>query len=459
MSRPKVAVIGAGSFFFGRAVIWNMTHSKVLRGGTLALVDTDPAVLKTMMKLARRVIAATGAPTRLIGSTDRREVLRGADFVVLTFSDRNTHFRGIDAEVAARYGVKMCSADTIGPGGIMRSLREVPMALSVARDVAKLAPDAWVINFVNPTAVLGIALMRHAPVRSFAICDGLHEPHFRLSVLKEAGILPAGAAAVPPEKEKVLDLSVAGVNHFTWMIRFRYAGRDMLPLWKRKLEARAAAETEVIDAKSRFNRRYSLELMKVFGACPVCISHTKEYVPFFQGIGTLPDEPATLTIFDAAARARQMEARWKETAAFADGKIPVRRFLREGRGDHATDIIESMWGRLGKPFYINAANLGAVTNLADDAFLELRSDVDLSGVRPQPVGAFPRGLLGMEQLVLDTHELTAEAVVTCDRDTLLRAFLTDPIVNSISDARRMMEELLERERDALPSKWFARNRR
>jgi len=163
MSSPKVVVIGAGSFFFGRPVIWNMTHSEVLRGGTLALVDTKPDVLETFVNLAKRTIEATGAPTKLIASTDRREMLKDADFVVYTFSERNAYFRGLDCEIALKHGVRMCSGDTIGPGGIFRACREIPKALAMTKDIEELAPNAWVINFVNPTAVLGIALMRYAP--------------------------------------------------------------------------------------------------------------------------------------------------------------------------------------------------------------------------------------------------------------------------------------------------------
>ncbi|NLE29943.1 MAG: glycoside hydrolase family 4, partial [Phycisphaerae bacterium] len=176
MHSVKIVVIGAGSYFFGKQVIYKMATSKVLAGGTLALVDTDPKVLKTMMTLARRIFDATRCDVKLIGSTDRRKVMKDADFIVLTFSERNAYFRGLDTQIAAKHGIRMCSSDTIGPGGIFRALREVPHVMAMAKDAEKLAPRAWVINFVNPTSVLGIALKRFAPnVKSFALCDGHHE--------------------------------------------------------------------------------------------------------------------------------------------------------------------------------------------------------------------------------------------------------------------------------------------
>ncbi|MBT3275306.1 MAG: glycoside hydrolase family 4, partial [Spirochaetales bacterium] len=161
MQSPKITVLGAGSFFFGRPVIWNMVTSETLRSGTLALVDTNPDVLKTMMDLAKLAIDATGAPCKLIGSTNRRDVMKDSDFVVTTFSDRNAHFRGVDTSIAAKYGVSMCSSDTIGPGGIFRALREIPKLMDMAKDAEELCPNAWMVNFVNPTTVLGITLMRY----------------------------------------------------------------------------------------------------------------------------------------------------------------------------------------------------------------------------------------------------------------------------------------------------------
>jgi alpha-galactosidase len=459
MAGPKVTVIGAGSFFFGRPIIHKMATSDVLAGGTLALVDTDAKVLRTMVRLARRVFESRRCGVRVVGSVDRRRVMADSDFIVLTFSDRNAHFRGIDTRLAARHGIRMCSSDTIGPGGIFRALREVPHAVAMARDAARLAPGAWVINFVNPTAVLGMALRRWAPqVRSFALCDGHHEPYHSLRYCKLVGILPEEATEIPPQVRARLDLAIAGVNHFTWILRFRYDGRDMMPAFLRKMRAQVRAERADSGAhsKARFNRTYSMQLYKVFGVWPDNPGHTKEYVPYFQGHGVRPPRPEPIALFDAEQRAVRMAESWRIGEQYASGKRSAGRFVREEPNDHASDIIENMWGGLGKAYFINSANRGAVSNLPPDAFLELRSDVDMAGPRPQPVGPMPRGVLALQHQVLDTHELTAEAAMTGDRGTLLRAMMTDPICNNIPDAEACIRELLEAERDALPRYWYRR---
>ncbi len=457
MSSAKIVVIGAGSYFFGKPVIYKMATTPVLAGGTLALVDTDKKVLDTMMRLARRVFAQTKCGVKLIGSTDRRKVMKDADFIVLSFSERNAHYRGIDTKIAARHGIRMCSSDTIGPGGIFRALREVPHVLAMARDAARLAPSAWVINFVNPTAVLGIALKRFAPdVKSFALCDGHHEPYNTLNWCKFVGILPQDVEKMPPEVYKKLDLKIGGVNHCTWIVRFAYDGKDMMPVFRKKLvELVNKEKTNPGDhSKGRYNNTYALELFDLYGAYPTAVGHTKEYVPFFQGYGAKPVYPEPITLFDAERRAREMAAAWKITEEFAAGKRTMKEFLKLTHSDHATDIIENMWGGLGKSYYINSFNRGAVTNMPDDAFLELRSDIDMHGPRPQPFGQLPRGILGLTHQVLDTHELTAQAAVTCDKKILRRAMLTDPICNNIPDADACIADLLAAQRDILPGAWY-----
>lgn len=457
MHSVKIVVIGAGSYFFGKQVIYKMATSKILAGGTLALVDTNPKVLKTMMTLAQRVFDATKCRVKLIGSTDRRKVMKDADFIVLTFSERNAYFRGIDTQVAAKHGVRMCSSDTIGPGGIFRALREVPHVMAMAADAEKLAPNAWVINFVNPTSVMGIALKRFAPrIKSFALCDGHHEPYNTLMWCKNVDILPQEASIVPSEVWNKLELKIGGVNHCTWLVKLNYDGKDMLPVFQKKLVKWVEEEKKnpASKAKPRFNHTYSLELFDLYGAYPTAVSHTKEYVPFFQGYGISPIRPEPIKLFEADVRAQEMADAWKQTQEYASGKIPVKRFLKEITGDHATDIIENMWGGLGKAFYINTFNSGAITNMPNDAFVELRCDIDMRGPRPQPFGQMPRGLLALQHQVLDTHELAAQAAVTCDRTILRRAMLTDPLCNNISDADACIKELLEAQRGVLPKEWY-----
>jgi len=456
IQHPKVVIIGAGSLFFGRQGIWQMVTSPYLNQGTLALVDIDEEKLNKMMKLANLVKEHAGVKLKIEGSTERKDVLKGADFVVLSFAKDTVRYRGIDCEISVKYGVRMCSGDTIGPGGIFRAMRELPVILECAKDIEALCPDAWVINYINPTAVNGLALRRYAPkLKSFALCDGLHMPHVKRNYAIRAGIINSPDEYTEEIASK-FDFRIAGVNHFTWLIKAEFEGKDVTPQIAESLKVAAAKETDGGDvgAKSAYNNAIGYELYKIFGYIPTCVGHTKEYVPFWQGWGKTADKIPPLSIWETEARYKRHEEMWKEVDSYIEGKQPIQKFLETYGPDHATDIIENMVGNLGKPFYINTFNMGAVTNIADDAFLELCCQVTMDGIKPYPVGEMPRGIRGMQEKVLDTHELTAEAIYECNFSKLRRAFMTDPIICSISDADNIIKELLEAEKDVLPECWY-----
>ncbi len=458
MKGPKVVLLGAGSLFFGRQAIWQMVQSEFLREGTLALVDTDPVHLARMTSLAQKVVAHGHSPLRIETATDRREVLKGADFVVLSFADRSVHFRGVDCAVALKYGIRMCSGDTIGPGGIFRTLREFPQILAACGDIADLAPEAWVINYINPTAANGIGLRLFAPkLKSFALCDGLHMPHIKRLYAERAGLLKEGQP-LSADVDRRFDMCIAGVNHFTWLLKAAHDGRDVSPAIAEFLRLQAGRESVGGDrgAKALHNETIGYDLYKAFGCIPTCVAHTKEYVRFYQGLGINPSAVPPLSIWETADRYERHAAMWRQVDGFVLGATPMKEYVSAFGPDHATDIIETMWAGLTKPFYVNTANQGTVTNMPSDAFLELLCDLDMQGPRPRPVGPAPVGLRGLWQQVLDAHELSVRAAVTCDRGLLERAFACDPLSVNLADCREMISELLQVERDALPAGWFPR---
>lgn len=451
---PKVVIIGAGSLFFGRQAIWQMVHSPYLNQGTLALVDTDASRLDRMAKLAEMVIAENNVALKLEAANDWRDVLPGADFVVLSFAANTVYYRGLDCAISEKYGIRMCSGDTIGPGGIFRAMRELPVIMDCARDIQQLCPDAWVINYINPSAVNGIALMRYAPdVKSFALCDSLHMPHIKRNHAVRAGII-ADRSEWTDAVDAAFDMRIAGVNHFTWMLKAEYESRDVMPEIAESIRLDGLKESESADAKGKYNHRIGYQLYEIFGKIPTCVAHTKEYVRFWQTASRLPSDIPPLSIWETDARYKWHESMWEQVDAFISGQTPIAEYMTTFGPDHATDIIENMVGNLGKPFYINTSNNGAVSNMANDAFLELLCDVTTEGgVKPRPVGEMPRGIRGMQEVILDTHELTAEAIVKCDYALLRRAIMTDPLASTIPDADGVLKELLEAERAALPAGW------
>ncbi|MFA6960445.1 MAG: hypothetical protein WC205_06830 [Opitutaceae bacterium] len=453
---PKVVLIGAGSAFFGRQTIWSMVSKQALRGGCLALADTDEVKLGWMEALAKRAIAATGASLTLQVSTDYRELLDGADFVILAFAVEGVELRGVDAEISTRHGMIMCSADTVGPGGIMRTLREVPRQSEMLNEVRARCPKAWVINWVNPTAAMGIAMMRHYPdLKTLAICDGPHNPRFNDNLIVNAGLAASPAEITDALRSRVLIRS-GGINHFNWLVEMRHEGRDLTPQIMQKLREASQAEHVATSDSSKRNlaNEIAWQLANAIGYVPMCIWHTQEYLPYFQGRDVDKSTALTIRQWNIDTRRQWMRECADDMKALAEGTRPIEDFLAKTTADHASDIIEAMWAGLPKVFYINTPSRGAVTNMADDAYLELPCMVDMNAVKPLPFGEIPRPLLGYMHRVLDEHELAVEAAVTCDRNVLRQAFLASMVSVSIPDVDNCIVELLDAQRDYLDAGWF-----
>lgn len=457
MKGPKVVLIGAASAFFGRQTIWSMVKKPALTNGTLALVDCDKKKLGWMQAIAEKAIAATGVPLKLEVTTNRKDVLKKADFVILAFANEGVKLRGVDADISTKHGMTMCSADTVGPGGIMRTLREVPRQNEVLDDVKKLCPNAWVINWVNPTAAMGIAMMRNYPeLNTLALCDGPHNPRFDKQICVDAGLAKSRDKVTDAMLSR-LKIRSAGVNHFNWITELTYNGKDMIPTLTARLKSASQGEHVAASEKGKIHltNHIAYQLANAMGYIPKCIWHTQEYLPYFQGHDVSKKDVLTIKKWDIKVRRKWMNDGWTDMREIASGKR-LEAFLANTTADHASDIIETMWTGNGKQYYINTRNDGAVTNMTDDAYLELLSTVDMNGVRPLPYGDIPRPLWGFMHRVLDEHELAVEAAVTCDRKTLLKAFLASMVTVSIPDARACMEELLKKEKDYLPKKWQKR---
>jgi alpha-galactosidase len=456
MKGPKVVLIGAGSAFFGRQTIWSMVMKDALNNGTLALVDYNREKLGWMASIARKCVEKKKVSLKIEADTDRKKVLKNADFVILAFANDGVKLRGTDADISTKHGMTMCSADTVGAGGIMRTVREVPHQNEILKDVEKLCPDAWVINWVNPTAAMGIAMMRHFPhIKTLAICDGPHNPRFDDTLILNAGLVKKVEEITDSLRSKVVIRS-GGINHFNCLIEMSYEGRDLIPHIKAGLKKASQAEhvAAAEDGKINLTNQIAYQLSEAVGYVPKCIWHTQEYLPYFQGHDIDTKKALKIKKWNIELRREWMNECWKDMKNLASGKRPVNDFLKKTSADHASDIIESMWSGKLKKFYINVKNNGAITNLTDDAYVEVPCIVDMNAVRPLPFGPLPRPILGYVQRVLDEHELAVQAAVTCDRKTLMQAFLASMVTVSIPDARNCMEEMLLAEKDYLPAKWF-----
>jgi alpha-galactosidase/6-phospho-beta-glucosidase family protein len=445
MNNPKIVIIGAGSLFFGRQAIWAAANLPGFRKCELCFVDTDPIHLEKIIALGKLVAEPTGA--KITGTDDFRAALPGADFVVLSFSYRNTHYRRIECEIGAKYGIRSCSGDTIGPAGIFHTLREFPKILEIARTMETLCPNAWLINYVNPAATMGIGLMRHSKIKSFALCDVHHMPHKKIGYLKLIG-----------EETRTLesfDMRIAGVNHCTWMLKAEIDGKNVLPRIRDAFLQNSTGEQDEGYAKRRFNHFITRQLADLYGAVPTCTGHTKEYVHFYQGHGAIREKIPPLSVFNCDEREQRTALMWEEIEDYLQGKKSVSEFHANLSADHAADVMHSMVVEDGRTYFINRSNRNCVEggrpvdNLPEDAFLELECRLDRNGPHPLKVGSFPFGLRALQYQILDIHELTIEAIMTHNKKLLVRALAMDPLVQSIATAQQLINELFALEKDVL----------
>ena len=254
----KVTIIGGGSSSFVPVLLRRLMTNQVLGDSTVTLMDIDQGRLDTMQRLGEKLIEGEGSALRVESTTDQREALAGADFVIAAISVGGFDAWANDLEIPARYGIVMHVADSVGPGGIMRAMRNIPVLAEVARNVAEVAPDAYVFNYTNPAPTEAMAMRRAAPsVKTFALCSCTGHPGSAEWLAGEAGVA-ADQIAMPPV--------VGGINHCASVQQLRLVdGTDAMPL------VRENATNPVV--------QWALD---TYGVLPYCWSHWVEHFPQLQ---------------------------------------------------------------------------------------------------------------------------------------------------------------------------------
>src|SRR3954454_23500302 len=212
-SPMRITIIGGGSYQWTPKLLVDFVNTPVVRDAEVVLHDIDPAPLPRMVELARHLAAVRGVSLTARATTDRRDALRDADFVVVNISTGGFRSMRHDLEIPERHGVRQAVGDTVGPGGVMRALRTIPVFLDIARDIEELCPDAWVLNLTNPMTTICRALTRETSLKTVGLCHEITITQFLLSLLLDESFLD-------------LPLTVGGVNHLPFVTALDVAGDD-----------------------------------------------------------------------------------------------------------------------------------------------------------------------------------------------------------------------------------------
>jgi alpha-galactosidase len=437
----RIAFIGAGSTVFAKNLIGDLLRAPELADSTtIALMDIDPERLRTSELVARRVAEGAGAQARIEATLDRREALAGADYVVTCFQVGGYRpSTVIDFEVPRRYGLRQTIADTLGVGGIMRGLRTIPVLLDVCRDMEELCPDALLLNYVNPMAMLCWAVAEASPIRTVGLCHSVQ--HTTSELADDLGI-PAGE----------IDHHVAGINHMAFFLRLERDGQDLYPALHDVLERGAMPTTNQV--------RY--EVLRHFGSFVTESSeHFAEYVPWFIKAHR-PDliERYAIPLDEYPRRSERSLEEWEDERRALERPGPM---YVPPSAEYGADIVRAC--ETGEPFRFNGNVPNRfrggllIDNLPADCCVEVPCVASAAGIEPQPVGALPRPLAALMQTNVSVQGLTVHAALTGDRAAVHQAAMLDPHTAGelpLDEIAALVDDLLEAHGEMIP--WSAGQR-
>lgn len=444
MLRPiKVTMMGAGSGFTPRLTS-DILSIPGNQGGTIALVDVDANRLDTMTRLIGRFIEQKGVADkwRVIGSTDRTEVMGGSDYLTNCIEVSGLGCVRFDNDIPKKYGVDQCIGDTIGPGGLFKSLRTIPVWLDVLRDAERLCPDALVLNYTNPMSMMCLAAARVSSMPIVGLCH---------SVQGTSDLL-ARRAGVPIAE---MEWECAGINHLAWFTKLRHQGKDLYPLLCEKATRDVYGDGPSDDwDKGDIVRK---DMMLHFGAFITESSgHLSEYLPYYRKRKDLLEKYARPGYDGGSSFYADNWPTWRANAdqdreAMVRGEKPVG---WDRSWEYASWIIEAR--EKDTPFRIhgNVPNAGGlIENLPHDGIVEVPVMVDRNGFNPCRYGKLPSQMAGICQMNMAMYELGAQAAIEKSVEKAIHALYLDPLTAAVccpAEIKAMVLEMFEAEKEFLP---------
>jgi alpha-galactosidase len=428
---PKITMVGAGSAVFARQIITDLLAVDNLESGVFALVDIDSIRLDLARRIAERLVQLSGKKWKVEASTNRRDVLPGTDFVVNSIEVAGLQNVRADYDIPLRYGVDQCIGDTIGPGGIFKALRTGPAWLEIVADAARLAPEAWILNYTNPMSILTLAAARSTGQPVVGLCHSV----------QGTSRLLAEYLQVPYDE---LKWQCAGINHNAWFTKLEHKGVDQYPRLRERAKDPEVYERDPV----RF------DVMLHLGAFVTESSgHFSEYVPYYR---KRPDLVKQYTRAGYRGESGFYANNWPEwrrmndehIEAMLDGKMDIPRT----RGhEYASYIIEAVEKDQPTSIWGNVINNGSIENLGEGC-VEVECRVDRSGFHPVTFGKLPEQLAALNRAHMAVHELVVEALAEGDRKKALYALSIDPLtaaVCSLEEIEKLFDEMWEAEREFL----------
>jgi alpha-galactosidase len=432
----KIAFIGAGSFGFTRSLVRDILSFSAFRDCTIALMDIDEERLSYIKKAVDKIVTAGNYPAKVIATMDRAEALKDADGVLCTILAGGVHVWRHDIEIPKKYGVDINVGDTRGPSGIFRALRTIPVMLDICRDIERYCPDAILLNYTNPMAMLCRAMQGETKVKLSGLCH---------SVQGTAHML-ANWIGAPMEEITYL---CAGINHQAWYLEFKWNGKDAYPLIRE-----AVRKPEIYNAEQVRNEMF----LHLDYYVTESSGHNSEYNAWFRkrpdliekycthGTGWNPGEYAYIL-----KEYRDRENTWKKEIEEWLNRDTVN--LERGH-EYAASIFNATIGD-GTMFEFNGnvRNFGLIDNLPEGCCVEVPILASKRGLDPIHVGPLPDHLAILNNISARCEELAVEAAITGDPRKVFHAICFDPLTSavlSLAEIKEMVDEMFKANKDWLP---------
>lgn len=428
---PKIVFVGAGSTVFAKNLLGDILGFPELAQSHIVLFDIDAERLKTSNVVAHKVAETLGASPRIESTTNRREALKDANYVICMIQVAG-YKPGtvIDFEIPKKYGLRQTIADTLGIGGVMRGLRTIPVLLDICRDMEELCPDALFLNYVNPMAMNCWALNRATSIKNVGLCHSV--PHTAGELAHDIG--------VPVEE---INYIVGGINHMAFYLKFERNGQNLYPRIREVI-----SENRIPD-----DNRVRYDMFKRLGYFVTESSeHFSEYVPYFIKRDR-PDliERFNIPLDEYIRRCENQIAGWEGMRLdleSSDKPIEVRRSVEYG-----SLIIHSLETGIPRVIYGNVENRQVIDNLPEGCCVEVPCVVDKNGIQPTKIGSLPPHLAALMQTNINVQALTVEAALTCKREHIYHAAMLDPHTAAELDLDQiwsLVDDLIEAHGDWLP---------
>ena len=424
----KIVLIGAGSHVFSRHLITDILSYPGLRDSTITLMDIAREPLDLVATFALKIVKQHGFNTKVEVTTNRREALDGADYVIITIQVGGSKTLRTDREIILKHGVDQGVGDTLGPGGVFYGARHVPVILEICHDMEELCPDAWLLNYTNPMAIISWAVSDYTRIKNVGLCHSVQSTSAQLA--KYMGV---------PYDE--ISYWVAGINHMAWFLELKWRGKDAYPLLREKLNNSAIysgheahwAGADVVRA----------EIFKAFGYFVTESSvHMSEYVPYFRKRSELYEKYKLKYLFtqDWMQKIEDEDEEFKRLLTSDEG-LPLNH-----SGEFGSVIINAMETGITTRINGNVKNNGLITNLLDGSCVEVPCMVDKHGISPCYIGDLPPQCAALNRTNINVQELAVQGIVEKDKTKIFHSILLDPLTSAmltIDETRQMVDELFQ----------------